>query len=284
MRVCFSLFFLLAAGLLAGCAAPVETGTSGILRETSWGPIPDYYVWDGYEYVGFYDDGYYYLGPGENWMAFDVFRLNRFRLWYAAHPDWRRHAVPNIHHRKGRDGNIHPPRPDGRRHHPGDWKDPVPPPDNLPPPPRQEPGRPRDHRDEDRHADRPQGHHPPAPTPPPVPPRTGSHDTGTHPPHAGPPPPRNKDKAEGNKKVHDPGKVPPAPKTRPGAYPAGKPKMTPPAPPAVKPPPPPSIKPPAPPATKPPEPKPPAPQKVEPPRQNDRNTDDKDDGDHRKPR
>jgi hypothetical protein len=282
MRASFSLLFLLAAGLLTGCAVPGETEASIILRESSWGPIPDYYVWDGYEYVGFYDSGYYYLGPGENWLAFDAFRLDRFRLWCAAHPDWRRHAVPNDHHRKGRDGYTHPPRQGGRRHLPGDWKDPGPVPHNPPPPPR-----PGDHREEDHHADRPQGHHPPAPLPPPAPPRTGPGNPGNQPPHALPPPQKERDKADKDKHAHKPEKAPPAPQAGPKPRPSGPPQVTPPPPPRTTPPPPPSIKPPAPPAAKPPAPKPSAPPKVDPPRQNDKNADkdadDKDGGDHRRP-
>ncbi len=277
MRHSLLLSFLVLSATLAGCVAPEETEASIALREASWGPIPDYYVWDGYEYVGVYDGGYFYLGPGENWMAFDAFRLNRFRLWCAAHPDWRRHAVPNNHHRKGRDGHVHPPREDGRRHHPGDWKDPGPAPRN--PPPTDRPG---DHRD-----DRPQGHHPPATVPPPGPPRTGPEGTAANPPQTLNPP-KDRPGVQKEKHKHKTKKTPSAPKTGPKQHPPGPPRVTPPPPPAATPPPPPSIKPPAPPAAKPQAPKPSAPPKVDPPRQNDKNadknSDDKDGGDRRKPR
>lgn len=60
---------------------------------------PDYYVWDGYEYVGLVGDQYYYLGPGNVWIACDPARLERFHAWEKGHPDWRSHATHNVKYR-----------------------------------------------------------------------------------------------------------------------------------------------------------------------------------------
>jgi hypothetical protein len=58
-------------------------------------PVPDYYVWDGYEYVGVVGDQYCYLGPGNVWLVCEPFRLERFHGWERGHPDWRTHATHN---------------------------------------------------------------------------------------------------------------------------------------------------------------------------------------------
>jgi len=58
-------------------------------------PVPDYYVWDGYEYVGVVGDEYYYLGPDNVWLVCEPFRLERFHGWERGHPDWRAHATHN---------------------------------------------------------------------------------------------------------------------------------------------------------------------------------------------
>ena len=57
--------------------------------------IPDDYVWDGYEYVGLVGGQYFYLGPGNFWLACEPFRLQRFHGWEGGHADWRAHAVRN---------------------------------------------------------------------------------------------------------------------------------------------------------------------------------------------
>lgn len=61
--------------------------------------VPDYYVWDGYEYVGVVGDQYYYLGPGDVWVVCDPPRLERFHAWERGHPDWRSHATHNVKYR-----------------------------------------------------------------------------------------------------------------------------------------------------------------------------------------
>jgi hypothetical protein len=70
--------------------------------------IPDDYVWDGYEYVGLVGDQYYYLGPGNVWLACDPVRLDRFHIWIGGHPDWRGHFVRNDRFRNDRSGHYHP--------------------------------------------------------------------------------------------------------------------------------------------------------------------------------
>ncbi|HNX04719.1 MAG TPA: hypothetical protein PKI32_04420 [Opitutales bacterium] len=103
---------------LAGCVvdSPPDSTTSTTVFVHNPDVIPDTYIWDGYEYVGFIGGNYYYLGPDDYWLICDNHRLDRFRHWERNHPDWRRHATRNDHHRKDRHGRIHPPgedRPDG---------------------------------------------------------------------------------------------------------------------------------------------------------------------------
>ncbi|HWF18442.1 MAG TPA: hypothetical protein VG754_04210, partial [Verrucomicrobiae bacterium] len=43
--------------------------------------VPDAYVWDGFEYVGFVGNQCFYLGPGNIWLVCDPFRLDRFHGW-----------------------------------------------------------------------------------------------------------------------------------------------------------------------------------------------------------
>jgi len=72
-------------------------------------PVPDYYVWDGYEYVGVVGDQYYYLGPGNVWLVCEPFRLERFHGWERGHADWRAHATHNDHFRsQGQPGHDKP--------------------------------------------------------------------------------------------------------------------------------------------------------------------------------
>jgi hypothetical protein len=53
---------------------------------------PDYYVWDGYEYVGL-SGGQYVYWSGAGWLIAPPVMLGRFHGWERYHPDWRRHAV-----------------------------------------------------------------------------------------------------------------------------------------------------------------------------------------------
>src|SRR5271165_2212239 len=57
--------------------------------------VPETYVWDGYENVGFVGGQYFYLGPGNVWIECDRDRLERFHGWERYHPDWREHMERN---------------------------------------------------------------------------------------------------------------------------------------------------------------------------------------------
>lgn len=72
--------------------------------------VPDYYAWDGYEYVGVVGDQYYYLGPGDVWIVCDPVRLGRFHTWEKGHSDWRTHAIHNVKYRNV-DRAHSPPQP-----------------------------------------------------------------------------------------------------------------------------------------------------------------------------
>jgi hypothetical protein len=53
--------------------------------------VPDYYTWDGYEYVGVYGDQYLYWHGG-GWIFCDPVVIGRFHGWERYHSDWRRGA------------------------------------------------------------------------------------------------------------------------------------------------------------------------------------------------
>lgn len=55
--------------------------------------VPVTYVWDGYEYVGEVNGGFYYFGPNGYWIRCDDVVLGRFHGWERIHPDWRVHDV-----------------------------------------------------------------------------------------------------------------------------------------------------------------------------------------------
>ena len=69
--------------------------------------VPEAYVWDGYEYVGWYGNTYVYLAPG-GWVVCDRVVLGRFQGWQRYHPDYRRRAVrydrnhPPVHRERDR--------------------------------------------------------------------------------------------------------------------------------------------------------------------------------------
>ena len=67
--------------------------------------VPDFYVWDGVEFVGVIGTQYVYLGPGDVWMVCDPVRLGRFHDWERGHADWRAHSTANVKFRS--DANIH---------------------------------------------------------------------------------------------------------------------------------------------------------------------------------
>jgi hypothetical protein len=103
-KVCL---FAASALLAAGCQ--VEVGTP-VAVVSAPGPVvevaPPYYVWDGVEYVGEYNGGFVYLGPGGAWITCDAVVLGRWHGYERIHPDWRRTAV---HYDRG-----HRPDPRGR--------------------------------------------------------------------------------------------------------------------------------------------------------------------------
>jgi hypothetical protein len=70
--------------------------------------VPDTYVWDGYENVGIVDGQYFYLGPGDVWLAAEPWRIDRFHGWERGHPDWREHAIRNDRFRKDAHGHVAP--------------------------------------------------------------------------------------------------------------------------------------------------------------------------------
>ena len=79
--------------------------------------VPDDYVWDGYEYVGFVGGAYFYLGPGNVWLSCEPYRLERFHGWERSHADWREHAYHNDRYRNDAHGRYHPARQGGSGNH-----------------------------------------------------------------------------------------------------------------------------------------------------------------------
>jgi hypothetical protein len=70
--------------------------------------VPDTYVWDGVEYVGVVGGAYFYLGPGNVWLALDADRLARWHDWEKIHADWRDHAIRNELYRHDAHGHDVP--------------------------------------------------------------------------------------------------------------------------------------------------------------------------------
>ena len=115
-------------GLLSGCVVEPDGRVAGVWPFVVVAPqpvvyaapppavyaapamVPDSYAWDGYEYVGFVGDQYYYLGPGNVWLFCEPFRLERFHGWERGHADWRNHAIRNDRHRTDRNGHVQPRR------------------------------------------------------------------------------------------------------------------------------------------------------------------------------
>jgi hypothetical protein len=102
LRVCT---LSLAAGglvLLSGCQLTVVEArrTPVVQEEPLTVMIPETYVYDGVEYVGFVGERCYYLGPDHVWLVADRERLMRFRGYERVHPDWRTHATRNELYRK----------------------------------------------------------------------------------------------------------------------------------------------------------------------------------------
>jgi hypothetical protein len=70
--------------------------------------VPDNYVWDGVEFVGVVGGAYFYLGPGNVWLACGPDRLERFHGWERYHADWRDHAIRNDRFRTDAHGHVQP--------------------------------------------------------------------------------------------------------------------------------------------------------------------------------
>jgi hypothetical protein len=116
LRAC--ILSMAAGGILSGCVA-YPNGTVGfqpfVIAPVVVAPapvveapvmVPDSYVWDGVEYVGFVGGAYFYLGPGDVWIGCDSVRLERFHGWERGHPDWRDHAIRNDHYRTDAHGHV----------------------------------------------------------------------------------------------------------------------------------------------------------------------------------
>ena len=72
--------------------------------------VPASYVWDGRNYVGVVGSQYYYLGPGNVWLAMDnPASFNHFRAWERSNPNWRSRATRNTRYRTM--GAVNPWRP-----------------------------------------------------------------------------------------------------------------------------------------------------------------------------
>jgi len=97
MKMTAKMTFCLSAvitALVSGCEVAVTPG--GVVA-TAPAPVvevaPPSYVWDGFEYVGEYNGGFVYLGPGGAWVPAPGFVLDRFHGWERGHPNWRRTAI-----------------------------------------------------------------------------------------------------------------------------------------------------------------------------------------------
>jgi hypothetical protein len=107
------------AGPVVVVSAPAPAVTVAIPAVTVVSPavtvettVPDTYYWDGYENVGIIGSQYYYLGPGNVWLAMDTPHLAHFHAWQNAHADWRTHSVRNELYRHDAHGHTVPMRDD----------------------------------------------------------------------------------------------------------------------------------------------------------------------------
>ncbi len=57
---------------------------------------PEYYIWDGYEYVGWYNGAWLYWNGGV-WLGCPPFILGRFYSWQRWHPGWQHGAFRYQH-------------------------------------------------------------------------------------------------------------------------------------------------------------------------------------------
>src|ERR1700739_1720518 len=91
-----------AVSLTNYCTAAVNVSPKVVVTPARAVPqvaVPGSYVWDGRQYVGMAGNQYYYVGPGNAWVRMDPARMNYFRGWARAHPNWRAHAIRNTRYR-----------------------------------------------------------------------------------------------------------------------------------------------------------------------------------------
>jgi len=90
-------------GLVSGCQVSVTPGTVAVATPAVV-VAPEFYVWDGVEFVGEYNGEFRYCNPAGVWVVCDPVILARFQVWERGHPDWRAHAIRNAGaHRIDRD-------------------------------------------------------------------------------------------------------------------------------------------------------------------------------------
>lgn len=114
--------FIAPAPVVVAPAPVVVVPTPSVTVDVEVG-VPDTYVWDGYEYIGFIGPDCFYLGPGDVWITCDPGRLERFHAWERVHADWREHASRNMKYRNDAHGHAVPLRSDthdNRDNHEGD--------------------------------------------------------------------------------------------------------------------------------------------------------------------
>jgi len=63
--------------------------------------VPEYYVWNGYEYIGWVGNQYVYYS-GTVWHPCRPEHIARFHEYSRSHPDWRRRAQRHEHGREPR--------------------------------------------------------------------------------------------------------------------------------------------------------------------------------------
>ncbi|HTL17312.1 MAG TPA: hypothetical protein VL793_08750 [Patescibacteria group bacterium] len=116
MRITLWLSCLACLGLIqAGCYTPpppavaIQAPAPSVALEAPSAPptippptgyvayAPDYYVWDGNEYVGV-SNGQYVYWTGGTWIAAPSEIVVRFHGWERYHRDWHRHAIPYRRH------------------------------------------------------------------------------------------------------------------------------------------------------------------------------------------
>ena len=99
---------LISGRVIAGPDLVVTVPVPSVSVNVDVDAVPDFYTWDGYEYVGIVGDQCYYLGPGNVWLICDPVRFARFNDFERVHPDWRTHLVTNERYRNDAHGHAHP--------------------------------------------------------------------------------------------------------------------------------------------------------------------------------